>query len=204
MKTGWTLKKIKDGFEKFRKEHGLLPTAYEIDHTSYLPSSRYIQKRFGGLECLRTEFGYSDTHFGKGTSRSIIAQSVGTAGRLLEAEFGQELTQLFSPDCIEIEKSFDGRRRVDFYIITEEESFGIDIFNAQTMQTLQSSVNIKLRKYNSFSDLLFLTVASEHITQKELDVYTANRKTPLPGHISLITLKRFRRKLKKISKSRRL
>ena len=53
MKDEWTTERIKDGFERFRKENGRLPIASEIDSLEYLPSARQIQRKFGGLEKLR-------------------------------------------------------------------------------------------------------------------------------------------------------
>ena len=72
MNEHWTLEKIREGFERFRVEHGRLPIAPEIDKLDYLPSSRQIQRKFGGLEKLRADLGYEDTHFGRGTYRSEI------------------------------------------------------------------------------------------------------------------------------------
>jgi hypothetical protein len=48
----WNNENIKAGFDRFITENGRLPTAYEIDDCSYLPSARQIQRRFGGLSNL--------------------------------------------------------------------------------------------------------------------------------------------------------
>ncbi len=72
----WTEEKVKLGFDRFIAEHGRLPWVHEIDTASYLPSSRLLQKKFNGLEKLREKLGFSDTHFGKGEHRSIIAHQV--------------------------------------------------------------------------------------------------------------------------------
>lgn len=193
MQPGWTIKKIKIGFEKFISANGHLPKAREIDELGYLPSSRYIQKRFGGLEFLRNELGYTDSHFGKGAHRSDIARITGEKGRQLELDFGIELQQLFNANCIDVEKSFDGKKRVDFYIHTPTGNFGIDIFNAETIQTMQSSINIKLKKYSQFTEPLYITVINADIKQRDINEYVARRKNPLPANINLATLPALRK-----------
>ncbi|MFT7507254.1 MAG: hypothetical protein ACI92I_000397 [Acidimicrobiales bacterium] len=196
MKKLWTPKRIKEGFEKFIALHQRLPTAGEVDTFQYLPSSRYIQKRFGGLEFLRYELGYTDVHLGKGDFRSKIATKVGERGRQLEADLELELQTLFTDICVHTEKTFCGKKRIDFYIHTQEGNFGIDIFYAETMRTLQSSVNIKMKRYQEFKEPLYLTVANKDFRQTELDTYAKNKKYPLPSNVTLINLKTLRENLK--------
>lgn len=56
----WTQEKLKIAFERYIAEYGRLPTAPEVDLTDYLPSSRQIQRSFGGLKKLRQALGYED------------------------------------------------------------------------------------------------------------------------------------------------
>ena len=95
MNEAWTIESIKSGFERFRIEHGRLPTAPEIDTLDYLPSSRQIQRKFGGLEKLRTLLGYADTHFGKGIFRTQIANRIGIKGRQVELMLEKILRKKF-------------------------------------------------------------------------------------------------------------
>ncbi|OHA45886.1 MAG: hypothetical protein A3A80_04405 [Candidatus Terrybacteria bacterium RIFCSPLOWO2_01_FULL_44_24] len=46
----WDLEKIKQGFDLFYKENGRYPTTFDVDDYKYLPSSRQIQRNFGGLK----------------------------------------------------------------------------------------------------------------------------------------------------------
>lgn len=193
----WTTKKIKEGFDLFISENDRLPTSSEIDTLGYLPSARLIQKRFGGLQALREQFGYTDTHFGKGAYRGVIAHTAGLRSKQLEIDLHTELQSQFSESCIQREKAFFGRRRVDFYIKTPSGNLGIDIFYAETMRTLQSSVNIKMKRYKEFTEPLYLTVANESICQKDLNGYIHNKKLSLPENIHLVSLKTLRKDLKK-------
>jgi len=60
----WTKEIIKEGFNRFFSEYGRLPRSEEIDKLPYLPSSRLIQKKYIGLEQLRTKLDFTELHFG--------------------------------------------------------------------------------------------------------------------------------------------
>jgi hypothetical protein len=201
MRKPWTEKRIQEGFEKFILLYGQLPTASEVDAFEHLPSSRYIQKRFGGLEQVRKELGYIDTHFGKDSYRSTIAHTAGERSKQIVQELQEELYCLFTKECVRVEKTFNGAHRVDFYIHTSEGDFGIDIFYAETMRTLQSSVNIKMKKFTEFIEPLYLTVANKAITQTQLDAYAASKKSPLPDNIHLMSYKTLHTHLTTIKKT---
>lgn len=194
----WTPQKIKKGFEQFKNTHGRLPRAFEIDALEYLPSARYIQKRFGGLAYLRTELGYQQTHFGKGEFRSAIATNAGLRNKEMKQELERYLVQYFSVGKIQKEKHFYANYRVDFYINTDTTSFGIDIFYAKNIKTLQGSVNIKMKKYQYFPDPLYLTVANTEISQQSLDIYKSRKKISFPENIHLVTLESLHTTLKSI------
>ena len=187
----WTDEKIKAGFDIFLAEHQRLPRAHEIDALAYLPAARTIQKRFGGLAALRERLGYEDVHFGKGSHRSEIAHEVGQRGRLLETEVEQTLQEHFGAPSVHTEKVFNGKYRIDFYITTDAENFGVDVFFPATIRTMQSSINIKIRKYQFFTEPLYLVVANPLISQTQLDQYTKRRKEPFLETTSLLTYENF-------------
>lgn len=96
LKPTWDIGKIKNGFERFLKENGRLPTAREIDKINYLPTSRTIQREHGGLEKLRISLGYFTSHFGKGENRSKIATIVNKRGIEAEGHLKQVLINKFA------------------------------------------------------------------------------------------------------------
>ena len=133
----WTLEKIKDCFDKFLKENGRIPTAPEIDKIDCSPSSRTIQRSFGGLEKLRKEFGYSDLHFNKGHRRSTAVKEFNKRGRNIEIELEKELKNIFHEVFVHTEKIFDDSKvRVDFYVYNKTNNFGVDVFYTDTMVNL--------------------------------------------------------------------
>lgn len=193
---GWTDEKLKAGFERFLTDHNRLPTAAEIDELDYLPASRTIQKRFGGLKSLRERLGYRETHFGAGLYRSAIAHEVGPRGRNLEIELEQELHNHFGARSVHTEKVFNGKQRVDFYVYSLSGNFAADVFFPGTFRTMQNNVNIKMKKYQHFTEPLYLVVANPDILQTDLDHYSINRREPFNENTVLLTYSAFLEKIK--------
>lgn len=68
----WKIENIADGLKKFFHERGRYPTVHEIDDLDYLPTSRQIQRAFGGLVKLRQKLGLTITDYTTGACRSDI------------------------------------------------------------------------------------------------------------------------------------
>lgn len=190
MRNIWTIEKIKDGFEKFRREHGRLPIAPEIDRLDYLPSSRQIQRKFGGLEKLRSVLGYGDTNFGKGKYRSQIAFRTNKKGREVELELEKLLRRKFNEVFVHTERIFDdSKNRVDFFVYSPSGIFGIDVFYTDTTQDLQKNINIKIDKYLRFPYQLFLVVANPKFSQEQLDLYSRDKRKKLPPNTQILSMR---------------
>lgn len=188
----WTEGNIKIGFLRFYTEHNRLPRSHEIDSLDYLPSSRLIQKKFDGLEKLRAKLGFTDTHFGKGDFRSVIAHKVNITGYNYERELEQLLYTQFGEVFVHSEKMLETSKvRVDFYVYSPDGNFAVDIFHSGTMRTLQSNVNIKVNKYTKYKTKIYLVSANNKIDQSTLDVYVRAKTNTLPAHIHLITYLNF-------------
>jgi hypothetical protein len=161
----WETKQIKEGFDRFIGLHGRLPTADEIDSLVYLPSSRQIQRRYGGLMKLREQLGYEDTHFGKGDHRSRIQKSSRVRGNEAEIKMYKWLVNKFGEPFVHSEKEYgDLRNRADFLIYAEGITIGIDVFATDTLKTLRKNVDIKAKKYINFPKnlpLLFIAWGSD-------------------------------------------
>ena len=188
----WTLDNIRDGLEYFRELKGRYPTALEIDIFEYLPSSRQIQRKFGGLQRLRESLGHPDIHLGTGKYRSLISHKIGKRGRNAEIDLEKLLIEKFGEIFVHTEKLFDidknRKLRVDFYIYCPEGNFGIDVFTTDNFHNLESNVNAKIGKYINFPNELFLVIAGEEITQQALDLYVSRKTKSMPLLVKLITL----------------
>src|SRR5437870_8408763 len=86
-KSPWTKENLLSGLNKFYSEFGRYPTALEIDTYEYLPTSRHIQRAFGGLVRLRSELGLEIADYTKGQTRSAMATLIGQRGNKLERDF---------------------------------------------------------------------------------------------------------------------
>ncbi len=78
----WNLENIKSAIERFNVENGRYPTAQDFDSCSYLPWSRQLQRRFGGLVELRKLLkidcpaDFTVGQHGSDRARSIAARAI--------------------------------------------------------------------------------------------------------------------------------
>lgn len=197
----WTTEKIKEGFERFLKETGRLPTSVEVNYLEYLPNAKFIERNFGGIEKLRGLLGYLDTHLGKGKFRSRIALVSNIKGREEELKIEKILRNKFGEVFVHTEKIFDNtKNRVDFYVYSPSGNFGVDIFHTSTIRNLQTNINIKLNKYSNFKGKLYFVVAGDFITQQNIDNYVTNKIRILPFNSQIITMINFELLINNMSK----
>ncbi len=189
----WSLENLKDGFEYFKELNGRYPGSIELDSFEFLPNRKMIERRFGGLQQLRSVLGYEDVHFGKGKFRSEIALRVNKRGRASELALERILKNKFGEVFVHTEKIFDdSRNRVDFYVYSPDGNFGVDIFNTDTMLNLQNNINIKIDKYKNFSGKLFYVVANDNFSQDDIDLSVLHKKKIFSNNGSVIVnLKKF-------------
>lgn len=197
MASRWSEEKIKAGFDIFIKEHQRLPTAAEIDESPHLPSSRAIQKRYGGLVVLREKLGYAKHHFGRGDARSEIALAAKARNDAVRTELESWLLEQFGIPAVTVEYTYLGKYRVNFYIQTDSGNFAVDVFFAKTIRTLQSNINLKMKKYHCFEKPLYLVSANPEISTRQISTYCKRRKSPLPEHIQLLSLQKFKTLIQK-------
>lgn len=93
--------------------------------------------KFGGLEKLRKLLGYENTHFGKGSFWSEIANRVNSRGRNAELVLEVALKSKFGEVFVHTEKIFDkSKNRVDFYVYSPSGNFDADVFCSDTIKNL--------------------------------------------------------------------
>jgi len=172
----WSIAKIKVGFDRFIAENGRLPTAPEVDSADYLPSSRQIQRLYGGLKPLREQLGYEVTDFGSGENRKSVAKVIGLRGVEAEIELEQTLINYFGEPYVHTQKRYGtGKNRIDFLVYTATAIFGIDVFTTETRRDLQKNVAIKVRKYLDYptSLPLYFVVVSTMLSSEEIELAAA-------------------------------
>lgn len=198
----WNLQTIKLALERFKQEHNRLPTAREMDTTSYLPTSRTIQRRFGGLEHLRAELGFKTTNFGKGESRSTLATNIQKRSMDSEQALQAILIQTFGEMFVHIEKPFgmSSKQRLDFYIYSPNGNFGVDIFAPKDLFSMVGSLNKKQITYESFKQVIYLVVDNDEISQIQVDRLVNNKSNQLSKNFITLTKENFLQLIKKLPK----
>lgn len=168
----WTKEKIASALVLYVKQNGKLPTSPEMDKSPFLPSSRQVQRKFGGVVNLRKDLGYVDVDFGKGNFRSAIAKSTGMRGIEAERFLYISLSNLFGELYVHTERFYgSGKKRVDFMVFTKSGNFAVDIFTTETIQNLQKNINIKVDTYKDFpeSTVLYFAVQSNTLSVKDIE-----------------------------------
>lgn len=188
----WNIEDVHDGLKKFYEEFGRYPTASEVDKFPYLPSSRSIQRSFGGLLKVREKLGLGgQSDFRSGKHRSELANKINKRSNILEKKVYEFLVEKFGKEFVHREYFFtdDKRTRADFFIYDNREGFCVDVFYPNDKHNLIGCLNVKLGKYlNAYMKdypVIFLQM-NEKIEQNELDNIILNKKRKLLNNQSLM------------------
>lgn len=89
-------KQIKQNIERFYQEYNRFPTSHDFDTTSYLPTARTIQRKFGGLVKLRQELGYAVADLRNSKERKEILRNSKKDHKKIIAEITIKLNKTYS------------------------------------------------------------------------------------------------------------
>lgn len=195
-KVRWTLETIKHGVERYRQEHGHLPTAWDFDRCEYLPSARQIQRPYGGLEKLRDQLGLTELNYTKGSLRQKI--SFEGISRGIEAEDLLEpiLMDYFGEPFVHTQKKYYKKlkNRYDFFVYHHGGRFGVDVFSTERTEYIGPNIRHKLAKYaNIPSDVpVYFVVSSSSLLPKDVEAgkQTARKLLEL-SHIDVVHMEEF-------------
>ncbi len=177
----WTKEKIKIGFEKFRADFGRYPTSIEIDKYHYLPSSRQIQRNFGGLPKLRADLGLKGPKdFTKGEHSSERAKVIAKQARKAELEVYTYLCEMFGKPFVQTNYSVmdDKRTKADFSIKTDDGDCLIDIINPKDKRNLLGCLNNKFRLYKNSvlsQHKIIFVIVNKDISEEEIKKVILNK-----------------------------
>ncbi|MEI7426161.1 MAG: hypothetical protein WCK16_04550, partial [Candidatus Moraniibacteriota bacterium] len=202
----WTLEKVKDGFDEFYKLHNRYPTAYDVDDFDSLPSSRQIQRRFGGLEKLRKDLGLEIKNYTSGDDRSGKIVAFNKRGRECENIVYQVLINFFDEKFIHIEKptcgnavvsTYDNKSRYDFYVYAKPSNFAIDVFGTNDTRGIITNMNMKEKKYNKLSiqEDIYFVYFGNNIDKNKIKTWIINKKNKLPHTWKVVDLDEFKSSL---------
>jgi hypothetical protein len=200
----WSIDNLRDGLNYFFDINGRYPTVKEVDVFEYLPTSRTIQRSFGGMMQLRRSLGLnSPVNFSSGETRSSTAREADLRARKYEEEFYRYLTSQVEEMRVHEHKIIrPGDTAADFFVYkNDSEGIVIDLFYARDMHSLGGIVNIKLKKYTNVKyPVYFVLVGNEDINQRIIDEKVGNRKNQLPTHIKVLTENNFKDSLRDLLK----
>ncbi len=188
----WTLEEIGLGLERYRLENNRYPSATEFDSCSYLPTSRQMQRRFGGMVELRKLLkldGPAD--FTKGEYSSQRAKTIGVRAHVTENEVYAFLVACFGKPFVHREFLFDDSRmvRTDFYVYTKGGGFAVDVFYPKDRHNLVGCLNSKIRTYRADLKVeypVIFLMLNTSITVEELKDILSKRKNKLLSHQRLM------------------
>lgn len=192
----WTVEMIELGLEEYKKQHGRYPSTLDFDKVSYLPTSRMIQRNFGGIVALKKKLKPDAIHdYTKGAYRSKVASDIFRSAQKSEEQFYRYLTSLVEEVRVHEHKVLrPGVICCDFFIYTSaKDGFVIDIFYAQDMQSLTRIVHQKGKRYSGLPyKVYFVIVGNESITQNQIDYAMTRRKILLNKNIEVKSEKIFK------------
>lgn len=191
----WAKDELKAGFMKYAEDFGRFPTAVDIDTYEFLPSSRSIQRSYGGLVRLRRElFPDEVENFTKGKHRSDIARETFINSQNYEEKFYEDLCKSLDTVAVHEHKIIrPGRVASDFFIYKDDESgVCIDLFYAKDLYSLRGVINYKAKHYQKVScPVLLVLIDGNVVAQDQIDRILSARREPLPSHIQVMTERLF-------------
>ncbi len=197
--TRWTIEKIRKGFEEFFKSNGRYPSVLEIDQYNLLPSSRQIQRKYGGVRELRKNLGLplDLVDLTRGSIRSATAKHTWRRGTNFEKLVYDILVAYFGEMFVHAQKPFnDHKSRVDFFVFCKNYRFGIDVFYAIDSHSFVGCINAKLKVYIKANFPIILLSANLSLDDdKRIKRFLANKH--LPTDIYVLNLPEFKNFIRK-------
>lgn len=191
----WDLEGIRKAIEKFRTEFGKNPTTRDFDRCIYLPSSKQMQRRFGGIEKMRAGLNLEGPlNYTKGEYRSQRAKKIKQDSYKIEAELYDYLINIYSEIHVHEQKRLrPGNVASDFFVyLNHNTGYAIDVFQAEDLFALRAVANIKVKRYEGLKDFNIYFVAVGNYSQNEVNRMMENKKNLWPGNIMVLTLENFK------------
>jgi hypothetical protein len=187
----WTEGNLRDGFQYFFDLNGHYPTAYEIDSFEYLPSSRSIQRAFGGLVNIRKQLNLNaPKNYARGKTRKLLALEMDSRARSYEEEFYNYLISKIPEIRVHEHKVIrPGNVSSDFFIYTDDKNgIVLDLFYSSNLKNVSKIIQNKQFKYAPLPfQTYFIIVGNDAIRQEDVDNLIKNRKIPLSSNIQVFT-----------------
>ena len=191
------LPKYKESVQRFINENHREPTALDYDSVEYLPSSRTLQRNFGGLSKFRELIGLKTKNFTTGKARAKKAkQSMDDCledetrlFKLLQEKYSRK--NVSSPVRIFSNRGYTADIRID--MDEENTIYLVDIFKPNTVHSFKGCIRMKNRKYLLDEEISFTRDKGEKIQFLYVCVNEAVM-VPVKNPIPVISLRQFEEK----------
>lgn len=181
--------------EHFATENGKYPSSTDFDASTYLPTSKTIQRKFGSIKKLREAIGFSgeDVDQRTGTQRSLKALELGINAFDLENNVYKHLLEKYKESSIHRQSPYTtlSRRSCDFKI----GDIFIDIFYPVDKHSLHGCINAKQKKLSTLNitQPVIFVVMNEDMTQDFIDNVVINKKNSIPHNIKVMSYATFKK-----------
>ncbi len=186
----WSEDDLRKGFQKYFKLYNHYPTSHEIDTFEFLPSSKSIQRKFGGLIQLRKKLGL-EADYRKGKHSTNRALLINKRASKLKKEVLEYLLSIFSSESLNQNYPFtdDRRTRTDFYIYSKKANFSIDIFYPKDRKNFIGCLNSKMKTYKNttINHLIIFLQMNDIISKEEIALLLLNKKNKLHKNQIVLT-----------------
>ncbi|TSC73116.1 MAG: Uncharacterized protein G01um101438_139 [Parcubacteria group bacterium Gr01-1014_38] len=194
----WSIERVKDGVERFVREHGRFPSAVDFDRVPYLPTARWVNMYFGNFREFRKQLGLiAFPDLTRGIHRSKLASNIGKRGIAAEREVRDLLIQHFGEMFVHVERRIDVHdtktTRLDLFVFNATQDFGVDVLCTSDAISLRSHIALKCNKYRSLSFPVFLVVCGDTLVRGDIEqVLRGALRDSKPSHIRILDLPDFR------------
>ncbi len=181
----------------FYSEYGRYPTATEVDSCAYLPSSRQIQRNFGGMVFLRQQLGLQHDDFTKGQYGSKRARTIYKRSQIIKKEAYNLLVEEFGKGAVHRDYFFtdDGRTKADFFVARRSSPFLLKVFYPKDRRSLIGCLNSRIipsaNKAGTPYPIIFLMM-NDVLTEDLVVGVLRNKKQKMPPGQSVLTFKQFK------------
>jgi hypothetical protein len=202
----WTLEKVKEGFDRFFDAHNRYPAAYDVDDFDFLPSSRQIQRKFGGLVNLRKLLNLEIGNYTMGNEGSRKASHINIRGKKYENILLDFLKEQFDEKFIHIERPIgnDHKDRYDFFVYAKPTNFAVDVFCTNDTRGVVNIMNMKENKYKRsiiIEDLYFVYFG-DNINDGRIKKWQTNRKNKFPVNWKIMNIEEFKKDISRFESFR--
>ena len=165
-----------------------------------MPTSRLIQRNFGGIVKLREVLGLdTPKDYTKGSRRSVVAKDMYARSVEFEEQFYKYLISKIPEVRVHEHKILrPGHVCCDFFVYNKLGTSGvaIDIFYAQDIFSLIRIINIKEKRYvNLPFSVYFVLIGNNLITQADIDLRMSNKKNQLFRNVMVVNESLFKDKI---------